>query len=190
MAYHEVPVPFPKPVLHIEGPSSRRPKADPEFEVDFFGMDDGADREPDWAFRFLFKLGQGLMVHLYVLILHPPESALRKHTFWNKDCAVAEIEMEELGAPDRVVARDLALPVVFRRCTISRPTQARSYRVQGVRFHANHGGPRLSIRLALTAPSGSAAALIWGSADGWRIAEGGQERALASDERLQFSQPA
>lgn len=37
------------------------------YDVDAFGMDDGQSDDPTDAFRFLFQLGAGLMIYVYVI---------------------------------------------------------------------------------------------------------------------------
>jgi hypothetical protein len=188
MGYHEVPTRQPRPSISLWGHCDS-----PEFAVDYFGMDDGTERDPDTNFRFLFQLGQGLYIYLYVIVLRPPESPLQFHTFWRKDCAVVEVEQEELGAPSRVEAHNLELPVVFRQCVLhlhDRPT--RTFEVRHVRFSATCR-PALALwfSFSLGEPEAQAAIeFVWESSLGWYLRQDDRVVRLEERDRFVFQSPA
>jgi len=151
------------------------------YDVDYVGMDDGLpspeDPEPasasepsrtnDAAFRFLFQLGHGYMIHLYV-VQAGAAAAPRDHffhSFWLKDCAVAEVEMEEYGAPRTVTAPWLALPRLYERVTIHGDGGPRVEPIAALRFRApDVDGLELELTLAA-----AAAHLRWTRARGWEL---------------------
>lgn len=186
MAYHERPL-KPRGRLHLDGDG---------FDIDSFGMDDGLDRDPDSTFRFLFQLGNGLMIYRYVLCAMQPGDDRWMHTFWTKDCAVAYVEEEEHGPPDAVLAERVPLPPPFRRFRLegNDPPGARDFTVTELTFDAayrNNAGRFLRIRFGLRDPAGGPATLTWSLADRWQLTEGdphGLPRALTGAERVTFAE--
>jgi hypothetical protein len=174
----------PKQQLRIAGCSLSA-----EFDLDLFGMDDGTEREPGRTFRFLFQLGQGYMIYLYVVALERPEGPLSFETVWLKDCAVAHVEQEELGAPSEVDA-SLELPVVFGRVTVTSGTgQAEAFAVQQMLFRARSEPSReLEMRLHVRSSDGTPAVLRWSSSAAWSLAVAGASRSLEGAQ-LAFSEP-
>ena len=114
MAYFETSMP---------GASKQHLRIEPghlsqDFEIDLFGMDDGRDPNPGHAFRLIFQLGSGYMIYLYVVQMSRPGDQHFFQNFWIKDCAVVEVDMEELGAPHRVVGGPMDLPRLFQAVRI------------------------------------------------------------------------
>ena len=164
------------------------------FDVDLFGLDDGHDEGEALSFRALFQLGAGYMIYLYVIGLRQPGQTPWFHTFWIKDCAVAEVEMEELGAPRAVECADLVLPPIYRRVVVASPSGERSFAVVGATFCATWPGAlALSFGLATDGNAGHDCngALCWRSDAGWWLyEEGGEPRQLALGERITFHDEA
>lgn len=184
MAYHER-VLKPHGRLNLDGDG---------FDIDAFGMDDGLDRDPDATFRFLFQLGNGLMIDRYVLCAMQPGDDRWMHTFWTKDCAVAYVEEEEHGPPAAVFATEVRLPSPFGRFRLERTAlgEHRDFTVSGVTFDAAHlqnAGP-LEVRFELRDPSDLPATLIWSLADRWQLTERGARRPLQAPERVTFNEAA
>jgi hypothetical protein len=175
MGYRELPVPKPKPSLWID----RR-----EYDVDYFGMDDGRGEEPDTAFRFLFQLGMGLMIYLYVIQAGGRRSHGHfYHTFWLKDCAGAWIDMEEYGPPSSVRIEPCSLPVLYPTVTVRKPgAEDRVFTVVAQQFDAE-SEERLRMQFTLE----GAARLTWTRVDGWVIEDGiSPSRSLDESEQLLF----
>lgn len=169
--YREAPL-RPQPTLVIDGSS---------YDVDYFGMDDGQSDEPTDARRFIFQLGQGLMIYLYVVqagsVAQPGHFF---HTFWTKDCAVAEVEMEDHGAPSRVQG-EFEVPVLFPLVQIDGGRSR--YRVEGARFRAtlSEQGQALELVFQLSGEGGTAR-LVWERGNGYRLERDGAEpRALGPE---------
>lgn len=179
--YHEIRLTAPRPQVTIDGVA---------YDLDQFGMDDGRDADADAARRLLFQLGHGFMIHVYVIQAGATLSlGWFAHTFWTKDCAVAEIEPEEHGPPARVEA-DVELPVVFRTLEIG--GGAERYAVEGARFRAAiEGGDQvLELELRLRHEL-QRARLRWSRAGGYAIeADGATARRLGPGDRVVFSDPA
>src|SRR5688500_5425365 len=95
--YVERAVAKPRPHVMIDGT---------EHDIDDVGQDDAT--EPH--FRFVFQLGIGYMIYLWVVGRRPDGFF---HSYWTKDCAVAEVDMEEHGAPSSVRLPHLVLPALF-----------------------------------------------------------------------------
>jgi hypothetical protein len=126
-----------------------------EHDIDHVGQDDAT--EP--VFRFVFQLGIGYMIYLWVVGRRPDGFF---HSYWTKDCAVAEVDMEEHGPPARVLLAPLALPALYAGVTI----EGRQRPIEGVTFEADIGGTtkRLEARWALA----GGRALTW-DGDAWRL---------------------
>jgi hypothetical protein len=169
MGYRELPLGR-KGVLTIDGS---------DYDVDWFGMDDGQSEDPGDAFRFIFQLGSGFMIYLYVI-----QAGARGdhrhffHSFWTKDCAVADVEMEEHGPPREVRCGPIELPLLYRRVTVG----GRAFGVVAQTFVTT-----LDERPLMTFELDGGARLSWDRRDGWCLAEpGAVTRPLAPDERLWF----
>lgn len=151
MAYHERRLPPSRPTLLLDGQ---------EYDVDAFGMDDGGNEDPTAALRFLFQLGLGYMIHLYVIQAgFRADPAGFFHTTWLKDCAVAHVEMEETGAPSTVELDPTELPLVYRTVVVA----AQRHRLVRQVFRA-HGGD-LEMRFELE----GGAVLLWSRARRWEL---------------------
>lgn len=162
------------------------------YDLDAFGMDDGQNRDPDATFRFLFQLGQGLMIYRYVLCAMQPGDDRWFHTFWTKDCAVAYVDEEEHGPPSAVRAESVRLPLLYRVFRLEGGTNApsRDFEVAGVMFDADYlqNAGVLAVCFDLHDAAGAPATLTWSLADRWRLTEGGgAARALAAPERVTFA---
>jgi hypothetical protein len=169
MGYREAALPAPKPQLHVDGA---------DYDVDFFGMDDGRDDAPDAAFRFLFQLGQGLMIYLYVVQAGGRQRPTHFfHTFWLKDCAVAEVDMEDRGPPTVVRLEPCALPLNYAQVTLG----AKTFTVRAQRFSAPSAA---ELRMDFELEGG--AQLRWTRAEAWSFVDGATSRALAADEWPRF----
>ncbi len=155
----------PQPTLVIDG--SR-------YDVDYFGMDDGRSDEPTDARRFIFQLGQGLMIYLYVVQAGSVEKPGHFfHTFWTKDCAVAEVEMEDHGAPGRVEG-SFEVPVLFPLLQIDGGRSR--YRVESARFRATPSDQAQGLELVFQlSGEGGPARLVWEREGGYRLEREGRE---------------
>lgn len=148
------------------------------YDIDYVGMDDGRAPAPDAALRIIFQLGHGYMIHLYVVqagATGRPQHFF--HTFWLKDCAVAEVEMEEYGPPARVTAPPCALPPLFAavEVEIEGGDAPRHLAIAAARFEAPDAD-RLELRFAL----GGGGALRWSRRQAWELIEAdGTARPLA-----------
>jgi hypothetical protein len=175
MAYHETSLEAPRPQITIDGES---------YDIDYFGMDDGWSDDADDAFRFIFQLGQGLMIYLYVI----QAGGLRDHrhffhTFWLKDCAVAEVEMEDRGPPKRVACNPTVLPLLYGRVAVGDREHAIAKQTFVADFTA--GGEERSV---MTFELEGGGRLEWDRVTGWQVAsDGGPPRPLAPEDRLRFS---
>jgi hypothetical protein len=147
------------------------------YDVDSFGMDDGRFPDPDSAFRFIFQLGSGWMIYLYVV--QAGANGLWEHFadhFWTKDCAVAEVEMEDHG-PAWSVVGDVDVPLNYATVTVGGVTSE----ILSQRFTAF--GQELRMEIAL-----SDGRLVWTRADAWSIQRFGEPaRRLASAEPMVFT---
>ncbi|MCR9145039.1 MAG: hypothetical protein NXI24_22565 [bacterium] len=136
--------------LHIEmnPPTGMLPPGG-EYDLDYFGQDDGAGTAgtiaKDAAFRLIFQLGWSYMIYVYVVGLAPPGHRRWFHTFWIKDCAVAEVDQEELGAPTSVATGPLSLPLLHTRVGIKAAAFAKEISPRPTR--SSHSTPYLSDRL-------------------------------------------
>jgi hypothetical protein len=170
MPYRELPLGSVNATLSIDGES---------YDIDYFGMDDGQSEDDTDALRFLFQLGRGYMIHLYVV---QAGSRARPagffHTTWLKDCAVAEVEEEDTGAPTSVECEALALPLCHSRVAIA----DRSHAILTQTFHASAG--ELSMTFALE----GGAQLVWTRTRRWEWAPIGEpRRAILPEEWPRFS---
>jgi hypothetical protein len=159
MAYRELPLKT-EATLCIDGD---------DYDIDYFGMDDGHSEEPGDALRFLFQLGRGYYIHLYVI-----QAGWRGdhrgffHTTWLKDCAVMEVEMEDTGAPSRVESDVIFLPLLYSSVAI----EDRRYEILTQAFRASDGAIAMTFSFA-------GGALRWTRERRWELAlEGAPARAL------------
>lgn len=151
MTYRERWLPPSRPTLLLDGEA---------YDVDLFGMDDGRSEAPSAALRFLFQLGAGYMIHLYVIQAGwRGEPAGFFHTTWLKDCVVAHVEMEETGAPSTVEIAPTVLPLVYRAVVLG----AHRHRLVRQVFQAD--GTELEMRFDLEAGS----VLRWTRARRWEL---------------------
>ena len=110
VGYRERPVKASPPQLTID---------ERTFDLDAFGMDEGGSPDPQAALRFLFQLGYACMTYLYVIQAGGRKAnAHFSHTLWIRDCAVAEVEMEDQGAPSHVTIPRISLPLNYTEVTI------------------------------------------------------------------------
>lgn len=166
------------------------------YDVDYFGMDDGHSADPTDAFRFIFQLGQGFMIHLYVI---QAASVGRPrhfyHTFWLKDCAVAYVDEEDRGPPGRVESPPLDLPLLYKTVTLRSSLAAaeRTFTLVAQTFEARYEAGReehLSMEFTLLDPNTGEARLVWTRADGFCLYEPhAHPRPLGADDRLLFNPP-
>jgi hypothetical protein len=183
MAYHEVALSErPKQTLIIKPGDTGT-----TFDLDYFGHDDGAARDKN--FRLIFQLGSGFMIYLYVVGFPLDEPLKYFHTFWIKDCAVAEVEMEELGAPEFVSCHLRPLPVVYKHLSLTDAQEnTRKFVVDSCAFEARAEPLFLQMRWALYSLSdGKLAALLWNNKDGFLLERNGKTRKLLEGERFIFS---
>jgi hypothetical protein len=164
----------PTPQLQIDGAV---------YDVDSFGMDDGWSDDPGDAFRFIFQLGSGYMIYLYVIqaggIADPRHFF---HTFWLKDCAVAEVDMEDRGPPRRVQCPPLVVPSLYQTVTLD----GRELAIERQTFAADFTSGE-DERATMTFALAGDATLEWDRREGWRLAGPGEApRPLAPGARLRF----
>jgi hypothetical protein len=161
------------------------------FDIDYFGQDDGADTEPDAAFRLIFQLGSGLMIYLYVVGFSQPGKLTYFHTFWIKDCAAAYVEMEELGAPESVEGI-FSVPVVYKRVALLDTNGGeKEFVIDTCRFEATKS-PLQSLQMVWNLYSlkdGKLAMLSWNNKEGWSFERKGKRNILESGERVLFRSP-
>lgn len=149
---------------------------DVDYDIDFFGMDDGQSEEPGDALRFLFQLGRGYYIHLYVI-----QAGWRGdhrgffHTTWLKDCAVMEVEMEETGAPSRVESDVIFLPLLYAHVAVAE----RRYEILTQAFRAADGAIAMTFSFA-------GGALRWTRERCWELSVDG-ESAQSLDDLPRFS---
>lgn len=176
MGYRETMLRKDKPQLVIDGDT---------FDVDMFGMDDGRNPSPTDAFRFIFQLGSGYMIYLYVIQAGGRgDPAHFFHTFWLKDCAVAHVEMEDRGPPKHVRLARSSLPLNYREVRLTGATNgaARSYGIVEQHFTAE-SADQLTMEFLLD----GGARLTWTRAGHWAFAEHGEPQPLPPDQWLEFS---
>jgi hypothetical protein len=148
-----------------------------DYDVDYFGMDDGRSEDATDALRFLFQLGRGYMIHLYVI-----QAGARAdptwffHTTWIKDCAVMEVEQEDTGAPSSVDSEVIFLPRLHGSVEVG----PRRYDILTQTFRAS--GESLEMNFAF-----AGGALRWTRANRWELVEGGSKRPLEASEWPQFT---
>jgi hypothetical protein len=177
MAYREVRVEGAKPELRIE-PGHFLTTV---YQLDYFGLDDGSVTDPTASMRALFQLGSGYMIYLYVIGMRQPGEGPWFHTFWVKDCVVADVEMEEYGPPTLVACEPMDLPCVYATVSIA---GAAPSRIERTTFHAtaDEARPTLLLRFALEGER----ALTWSSTHGWSVQEGERNRVLCAGDRVVF----
>ena len=182
MGYRELATPKPRPKLDISGVT---------YDIDYFGMDDGELDAPDDAFRFVFQLGQCLMIHLYVIQAGGASAVDHfSHSFWIKDCAVAHVDQENLGPPASVDAVPIALPLLYDSVTLLGAEAEERFDVHAQSFRARHAGgseQELEMRFAVTRADGEPATLIWTRRDAWVLHQGGRARPLQQGQWLRFT---
>ena len=170
----------------------------PIYDVDYFGHDDGSSRDPNDSFRLILQLGVGYFIYLYVVGMGQPDGLGRFTSFWLKDCAVVDVEMEEFGEQDLVVSvrRDdqvkapIEVPVNFAAVTLWRGDQQTArYAVTGCAFEAMTDLPAKPV-LTMRWRLGDDGLLTWTSTSGWSISVGGTERLLVAGEYVTFVEPA
>jgi hypothetical protein len=163
------------------------------FDFDCFGMDDGR-QPPGHNFRFLFQLGWSYFIYLYVVgtdSVTKPGEPRWFHTFWIKDCAVVEVDMEERGPPSLVEA-DVELPVLYRGCTITPPGgKGMNFEISSGHIMATPGkGQELLVSFAMRDPTGAEWTLSWGNGCGWCLrGEGGDPPEMVEGTRVEFDRP-
>lgn len=167
MTYRERSLPPSRPTLCLDGDA---------YDVDRFGMDDGMSEDPTAALRFLFQLGLGWMIHLYVIQAGSRgDPAGFFHTTWLKDCVVAHVEMEETGAPFAVEMAVTELPLVYRAALVG----GQRHRLTRQTFGAHDGD--LEMRFELE----GGALLRWTRARRWEL----DGRALDAWPRFEDAHP-
>ena len=133
------------------------------------------------------------MIYLYVIGMSKPGELHFFHTFWIKDCAVAEVDMEELGAPFSVEGGPYPLPVVYQRVSLFEAnTQEEQYAVDTCRFEAR-SKPRLSLQMfwnICSLQNGWLATLLWTNTEGWGITSQGKFHLLQKGDKVLFHEPA
>ena len=158
------------------------------FDLDYFGHDDGADTSPESAFRLIFQLGAGYMIYRYEIRLSRPGALAYSHSFSIKDCAVAYVEPEDLGAPSSVEGGPLLLPVVYPRLTLHGAKREERYEVSACRFEAR-SWPQLTLQMfwgLYSLEERKPATLVWTNTEGWGLTSQGRFRALSVGERVLF----
>lgn len=161
----------------------------PDFDVDDFGQDDGSSRDPDVSFRLILQLGSGYYIFLFVVGMAQPHGLGRFQTFWIKDCAVVDVDMEEYGEQSFVEGGPFEVPVVFAGVTLWRGEQQTArFTITGCAFEAvtkEPNKPLLTMRWRLTDDG----ALVWTSASGWSLQTAGTVRVLDAAEYITFVDP-
>jgi hypothetical protein len=157
-----------------------------DFDVDWFGQDDGSSRDPNDSFRLILQLGIGYYIYLLVVGMAQPDGRGRFTKFWVKDCAVVEIEMEEYDAPSLVEGGPFEVPVNFAGVTLWRgETETARFGVTGCAFEAKTtmpDPPVLTMRWRL-----SDEGLLWWTSDGgWSILTRNGTRVLEAGEYVTF----
>lgn len=128
------------------------------YAVDFFGMDDGHLKRPDGAFRFIFQLGAGAEMYLYVIQAGMLGSARHFfHTFWFKGMVAVDMEMEEWGAPGTVACAPIDLPLLYESVVVGDD----SFVLEKQTFWAD--GEELTMRFELRGRE----PLVWTRSTGW-----------------------
>ncbi len=128
------------------------------YAVDFFGMDDGHLKRPDGAFRFIFQLGTGAEMYLYVIQAGMLGSSRHFfHTFWFKGMVAVDMEMEEWGAPGTVACAPLDLPLLYESVVVGDD----SFVLEKQTFCAV--GEELTMRFELQGRE----PLVWTRSTGW-----------------------
>jgi hypothetical protein len=186
MGYRELSIARPRPTIDIDAM---------RYDIDYFGMDDGRNQEPDAAFRFIFQLGYELMIHLYVIQAGGASDVAHfAHTFWLKDCAVAHVDMEDLGPPKAVQAAAVALPLVYDSVLLSSAQEERVFAVHAQTFHARlaaDGEQELEMIFDLHRGDARAGRLRWSRRRAWEIErQDGSARVLEQGEWVRFAASA
>jgi hypothetical protein len=185
VGYRELSLPSPHPKIVISGES---------YDVDYFGMDDGRSPDPGDALRFMFQLGSGLMIYLYVIQAGGARDLDHfSHRFWLKDCAVADVDAEERGPPSAVEAPSIVLPRVYASITLARTDEPgeRTHAIASQTFRARKGSSgeqELEMLFVLGAEGAPAGRLLWSRAGAWAIElAGAPRRRLGRRDRLRFT---
>src|SRR5687767_3872650 len=175
MPYLEARIEGPRPKITIDGEV---------YDVDYFGMDDGEGDDPGEAHRFIFQLGQGLVIYLYVIQNGSLDDHRHFfHTFWLKDAAAFEVEMEDRGPPRRVSCDPIALPLLYHRVTAG----DRDFAIVKQSFATDFTAGQ-DERSVMTFELEGGSRLEWDRREGWRLAvDGGPPRPLEPRERLRFA---
>ncbi len=172
MGYEERSLGSGKSVIEIGGVT---------YDIDVFGMDDAQSADPADAFRFLFQLGCGYMIYLYVIQAGTRTAPKHFfHTFWTKDCAVYDVEMVEHGPPLSVKANAISLPLLYERVTLrseDRKTPSeRHFSVTSQAFMAefSESGPKefeMRFEMRDCGTGEQKTRLSWSLSGGWTIEE-------------------
>jgi hypothetical protein len=154
---------------------------DTVYEIDAFGMDDRRDAAPDEAYRFLFQLGIGTDIFVYVIQAGAPGDDVHvAHDLELVDSAVAEIEPESRPTPERVRV-SAKLPNPFKTARLAGVGADRSATITAVRVDAIPGGP---VQFSFsTAGAFKGARWRWG--EGWTVQDP-EWRPVAAGEALSF----
>lgn len=173
MAYAQKQLRSPFPTVSLD---------DTVYEIDAFGMDDRRGAAPDEAYRFLFQLGIGTDIFVWVVQAGAPGDADHVAQLLQlADSAVAEIEPQDLAPPERVrVAAKLPSP--FSAVHLTGPGGAARGAITQARIDAVPGGP---IQLSFVA-SGAVKGARWRWGSGWSV-EAPTWRPLAEGETLHFA---
>jgi hypothetical protein len=156
------------------------------FDVDDFGQDDGASRDPNDSFRLILQLGSGYYIFLLVIGMAQPHGLGRFQTFWIKDCAVVEVDMEEYGEQSVVEGGPFELPVVFGGVTLLRgERETARFAVSGCSFEAKTTQPDKPL-LTMHWRLANDGLLTWNSVAGWSITTAGSTRVLEAEEYVTF----
>jgi hypothetical protein len=130
------------------------------YAVDSFGMDDGRQHHPNDAFRFIFQLGTGYTMFLYVIqagALNLPRHFF--HTFWYKGIITVDTEMEDWGPPQSVVCAPISLPLLYTSVAV----HGVAFAIENQTFVAD--GESLTMRFELAGRE----PLVWTRATGWSM---------------------
>ena len=177
VGYRELPLPGPRPELVVSG--SR-------YDLDAFGMDDARSDDPDDAFRFIFELGAGLTIWVYVIQAGGRRDSHHfAHTLWLEDCAAAHVEPENRGPPASVEAAQLSLPLVYETVTVG----GRTLSIVSQTFDAAldpTGEQRLRMEIAVRDADGAAGLLSWDRSAAWEIEVPGARRVAVALADLAF----
>jgi hypothetical protein len=158
------------------------------FDLDYFGMDDGAEDNGQLSFRFLFRLGKGLFIYLYGLFTCQTKTAGAPrygHRLWIKDCCAAYIDETDLGTPDSIIADKVQFSCPYEKAVIRPPSETgevQRFDIEGMRFTANPGPPQHILIKILLMGKNPGESLNWDNEHGWRLdlGEGPYDLAIGS----------